>query len=488
MAKQKLLSNLRIEKLDKKTDYLGIIDKGEVIRDFLIGSKDSYDEIKMFSLYGDWGSGKSSLMKYLENELQTEFNTFFFEAWEFEKDENLAMSLLDFIRIKSNSSEEAFYSDLIKSGARILRGMGKSIKFNIPLFPGGPELEVDPSPFIEEISKTEKLTFYQALKNFKKDFRTLEDFLTLEGKPKYNIVFIDDLDRCDPEQVLNLMSAIKLFFTYGKKTIFLCGIDKKAVQEAVKTKYGKVVKANEYLEKIFDISFSMPDHIDLLKLVDYYFDNQTYKIGTDEEPINKLINNFFTSLEFTNPRRVKKVLNKFQMLRDFSEMTSKSSEAFPNIDMKNNSQKGFFETILVLYLIILHEFFQSDFDKFLDFDKKKNIYNKTSIDSNNTSNLNVAINSNKSNMPFSKIYEVNTVTNSIAPEVGFYICLSPLNITQISYKQITAGNGNDIQVAQKHIDFLFYKYINKRKPAEWLENSQNKVTFQSVKRLIKNFL
>lgn len=484
MAKQKLLSNLRIEKLDKKTDYLGIIDKGEIIRDFLIGSKDSYDEIKMFSLYGDWGSGKSTLMKYLENELQSEFNTFFFEAWEFEKDENLAMSLLEFIRIKSNSSSETFYSDLLKSGARILRGMGKSITLNVPAL----GIEINPSGLIDEISKTEELTFYQALENFKKDFRALEDFLTLEGKPKYNIVFIDDLDRCEPEQVLNLMSAIKLFFTYGKKTIFLCGIDKKAVQEAVKTKYGKVVKANEYLEKIFDISFSMPENNDLIKLINYYFDNQSYKLATQQEPINNLINIFFTQLEFTNPRRVKKVLNKFQMFRDFKNMKSNKYDDYPNIDMKNMSEKSFFETILVLYLIILHEFFQSDFDGFLDFDKKKNIYNQAAIDSSNFSNINQAINANYANYFFSQIYQANIANNSVAPELGFYICLSPLNLNQISYKQLLTGHGHEIQISQKHIDFLFYKYINKRKPTEWLESSQNNSTFISIKRLIKNLL
>lgn len=488
MTKQKLLSNLRIDKLDKKTDYLGIIDKGEIIRDFLIGSKDSYNEIKMFSLYGDWGSGKSSLMKYLENELQSDFNTFFFEAWEFEKDENLAMSLLDFIRIKSNSSSETFYADLLKSGTRILRGMGKSLKLNIPLFPGGPEMEINPSAFIEEISRNEELSFYEALENFKKDFQRLEDFLTLDDKPKYNIVFIDDLDRCEPEQVLNLMSAIKLFFTYGKKTIFLCGIDKKAVQEAVKTKYGKVVKANEYLEKIFDISFSMPDHNDLIKMINYYFDNKTYTIGNKEEPINTLINTFFTQLEFTNPRRVKKVLNKLQMLREFRLMKSNKVENFPNIDMKNNSESGLFETFLTLYLIILHEFYQSDFENFLNFDKKRDIYSKAAQDQGQFLHIAKAIRSNLSNIPFPTIYSEAKSNGLALVDSSFFICLSPINVKKISSANLLHNKGHDIYVSEKHIDFLFYKYINKKNAIEWLEKSQNNSTFISIKNLIKNFL
>ena len=56
MNKPILLSNLRIEDLNEETDYLGMIQKGIIIKDFLIGSTDRFDEIKMFSLYGDWGS------------------------------------------------------------------------------------------------------------------------------------------------------------------------------------------------------------------------------------------------------------------------------------------------------------------------------------------------------------------------------------------------------------------------------------------------
>ncbi len=383
MTKPRLLSNLPIEDLTSETDYLGIIDKGDLIKTFLIGNKDQFHEIKMFSLYGEWGSGKSSLMKYLEKELKTDFNTFFFEAWEFEKDENLAMSLLEYITSKNVDITEELCSDILKYGGRILRGLGKSVKLNIPLYQGGPGIELNPSAFVEEISKNEELTFYKALENFKTEFGRLEDDITKGDKPKYNIVFIDDLDRCEPEQVLNLLSAIKLFFTYGKKTIFFCGIDKKAVEQAVKTKYGEIVKANEYLEKIFDISFSMPDNDDLLKMISYYFDTTAYELGTDIEPINSRVSDFFQYLEFTNPRRVKKVLNKYQILRNIKSLSlPEKYYPFPNIDEKDGDQKSYFETILVLYLIILHEFYPEYFANFLDFDLKSKNYN-TSLHEHN---------------------------------------------------------------------------------------------------------
>ena len=74
---------------------------------------------------------------------------------------------------------------------------------------------------------------------------------------------------------MNLLSAIKLFFTLGKgKVIYFCGVDKSAVSEAVKVKYGEIIKSEEYLEKIFDISFNMSKDFQIVKLLNHYFPNE----------------------------------------------------------------------------------------------------------------------------------------------------------------------------------------------------------------------
>ncbi|WP_144215308.1 P-loop NTPase fold protein [Flavobacterium anhuiense] len=487
----KLLPNTPIENLNSETDFLGILDKATLIKDFLKGSKNNSENIKMFSLYGNWGSGKSSLMKFLLKELSQEYNTFFFEAWEFEKDENLSFSLLEYLTYETKDLTEEFADDVLKYGGRILRGLGKSIKLNIPLFPNGPALELDPLAFVEEISKNEELTFYEAIKKFKLEFQRLEDLMTREGRPSHNIVFIDDLDRCEPQQVLNLISAIKLFFTLGKKTIFFCGVDKSAVEAAVETKYGKVVKANEYLEKIFDISFSMPEKYDLQKLINQHFDETSYSIGETEIGMNVWVNNFFESLEFTNPRRIKKVLNKFQMLRTFAKMDLNANKNIPNIDLQNKEEKGFLETILILYLIILHEFYQNEFDSFLNFEQKKEVYFKV-----NESNPNMltaikdAIETNFSSEPFENIAQRNLTNQGLRlqAERSFFICLSPINVERFNPNSLQPRKIIEMTVKEKYIDYLFYKYISSFDVQILLSKSQNKTTFMSLKNLIKTFL
>ncbi|MCA1966327.1 MAG: KAP family NTPase [Flavobacterium sp.] len=485
MTKPKLLANLPIENLTKEYDYLGVIDKGDLIKAFLVGNKEQLNEIKMFTLYGEWGSGKSSLMKYLEKELKSDFNTFFFEAWEFEKDTNLAMSLLQFINTKNIETGEQFCDDLIKYGSRILRGLGKSVKLNIY------NIELDPSSFVEELTKKEELSFYEALNAFKLEFVRFEDKITLNNKPKFNIVFIDDLDRCEPEQVLNLLSSIKLFFTYGQKTIFFCGIDKKAVNQAVKTKYGKVVKSNEYLEKIFDISFSMPEYDNLLNLINHYFDDTIYKFGVNTYGINVRINEFFRELEFTNPRRVKKVLNKFQYLRNLKEIDLQMKfMPFPNIDMKDGVQQSFFETTLILYLIILHEFYEDYYRDFLDFEKKKNIYlNLITTDTEKKNVINL-IERNFSCLNFEDYPEkIKHLKHKQVDFMNvFLICFGPTETKNVSFNHF---NENSIFLFDKKnkIEHLYYKFLSTKSQQILLEDKNlSKCNLKRLKKLIKNAL
>ena len=356
----RLLSNLPIENLTQENDYIGIIEKGDLIKSFFLANKQEFSQIKFFSIYGDWGSGKSTLMKYLEKELKRSFNTFFFEAWQFESDANLANSLLELLAKKSNTKVDNF----LKNGSKLLEGFAKSVTFKTL----GANFNM--STMIDQVDKQ---TFFELKEQFSSDFINWETQITKgEKTPKYNIIFIDDLDRCEPENVLNLLSAIKLFFTFGKKTIFFCGIDKKAVIEAVRTKYGEVVKANEYLEKVFDISFSMPQSVDVLKLVNQYFDDsETVK----EEKLSDLINTFLKDIHFQNPRKIKKILNKYLIIKRLKENEVSGDLVLPNI-IHNNSGT-LFETYLTLYLLILNEFEPENFKLLFNFSAKRVKYNES---------------------------------------------------------------------------------------------------------------
>lgn len=403
-----LLNNSPVEKLSEETDYFGTLKKAQAIEHFLSNCfKDKGSEIdknlKMISLYGNWGSGKSSVINYLKNNLEgKKFKTLMFEAWQYEKDNDLVLSMSECITSNINKSNEAAVKEKIKSFSKACYGLFikplSNVSVTIPMAPpsaGAPTISIKGSDILNSIEnyiKTEtdydSLSFNSRLEKFKDSFIEIEKSILGERTDERIIVFVDDLDRCEPEHVIDILSAIKNFFIYGKKTIFFCALDKDAVTKAIQTKYKDVIKADEYLEKIFDVSFNMPSNFSIEKLLDNYFSGNTTP-ESGEISITKELASFFEFIGFTNPRHLKKVLNKYEILRSFKsfdDLDGDYKNLIPNILSKNTPKEGsFFETILVLYIIILYEFYNEKFNDLEDYDGKiKNYILK--LETTNTSN------------------------------------------------------------------------------------------------------
>lgn len=350
-----LIKSNRPEDLNEKTDYLNTIPKGNMIIDFLNNvSTNPEAKIQVIGLFSPWGSGKTSLMKWIDNNINRDnFYPIFFESWLHEKDDNIALSLIDVIGNNIEIGVKQITKEVYTALGYLLKGVAKSItidakiaKFNIE------KIIQEGEKFLEN-----EPTYYEKITKFKKEYIKLEDAI-LDGKnQKKLLIFIDDLDRCEPENVLSLLSAIKLFFTYGERSIFILGLDKDALQKAVYHKYKDVIKADEYLEKIFDISFDMPK-INILKMVHHYF---------GESSDSKKIYAFLNAINFTNPRHLKKVLNKYLLLEYYQR------ENIANIKLIPNLEVCFFK-IIVLIIIIIYEFERDTFEFIKNYDDKLSNY------------------------------------------------------------------------------------------------------------------
>jgi len=154
-------------------------------------------------------------------------------------------------------------------------------------------------------------SMFQDKDDIKKWFEELLAERRWSDKDKTVIVFIDDLDRCEADNVINLLSSIKLFFTLAPQIVFVVGIDKQAVINGLKIKYNQdEEKADEYLEKIFSINFSMPKVVSTKKMVSTYFKNEEQDKAT-------LISDMFDAIGLNNPRHIKKLLNKYNIVSSF---------------------------------------------------------------------------------------------------------------------------------------------------------------------------
>lgn len=82
----------------------------------------------------------------------------------------------------------------------------------------------------------------------------------LRKDPDYRIViFIDDLDRCDPQKALEVLELIKSFFDI-EGIVYVIGMDSETINSLIKKKYGEeyAIKGLDYLQKIVQLPFQIP--------------------------------------------------------------------------------------------------------------------------------------------------------------------------------------------------------------------------------------
>jgi len=86
--------------IEFNNDHFNLYPKVEGIANFLenIHSKEVLKHNNLIALYGEWGSGKSSVVTTVNDKLdKVKFNSFIFEAWKYEKDGNLPFSIFEAI-------------------------------------------------------------------------------------------------------------------------------------------------------------------------------------------------------------------------------------------------------------------------------------------------------------------------------------------------------------------------------------------------------
>lgn len=237
-------------------------------------------------VYGDWGSGKSSLMQMCKKQLEKEdknikclvFNGWLFENYDDAKTAILG-TILDEIGKNTNLGEKAkkilkgLYSSvdkfklLTKAGKIgldfvLTGGIGTLTNITVDsiirqLPPEIPGVDIDNirESVHDELNNKE---LRDDIRKFQKDFSELLD----ESKISKLVVFVDELDRCTPDTILNTLEAIKLFLFNGN-VAFIIGADERHISYAVKNKFKDIEGiqidiGKEYLEKLIQYPIRIP--------------------------------------------------------------------------------------------------------------------------------------------------------------------------------------------------------------------------------------
>jgi hypothetical protein len=230
-------------------------------------------------IFGKWGTGKTTLMKMIKEELDNDPDkilTVWFDAWRYEREKNLAViPLLRQIRI-------ALENDLTKNRKTsrwntLRRGLDKTftaflestqLSVSVPGSPVQPTINLETavnslqskgSTYIDD----ERILLHEhATDHLKHALELLKNPESGSGVAKRGtriVVFVDDLDRCTPQNALEVLESIKAFFDI-EGIVYVVGMDSDSINYIIKQKYGDLqeIKGIDYLEKIVQLPFQIP--------------------------------------------------------------------------------------------------------------------------------------------------------------------------------------------------------------------------------------
>ena len=212
-------------------------------------------------VFGNWGSGKSSLMLLLQQALK---------EWEqSQQGENHNMILQVYFN-KDIEKRRSFFEkaddffariNFLKAGVFVLKKTYDNLtpEWLKKWLPSKEDIDIIAEKdkynnLLEDISKGNTSKF---IATFRELFEELIDNMGYKAV----IVYVDDLDRCDPKKIIGCLEAVKLFVNV-KKTAFVIGADERIIEYAISQHYPIQMKKedisspfSDYLEKLIQQAF-----------------------------------------------------------------------------------------------------------------------------------------------------------------------------------------------------------------------------------------
>ncbi|MET9227754.1 P-loop NTPase fold protein [Lentzea sp. NPDC003310] len=322
-------------------------------------------------VYGEWGSGKSTFLRLVENKLAASgVRPIWFNAWKYARDDNLWAALIETIVVDARRSVRWYRAPDVR-----LRIWLRSIDFGAGFFelfrkllaigfkvaaltvlivmalsllpvPGNPmsgwlagssvlgstwarvlvgvvaAFATRPEALLKlfDVKLGADLGAFRRRRSHRSQTALLDDFaaefqgvLKVVYSKKPLVVIIDDLDRCLPEQTLQIIETIKLVLD-EPGCVFLLAVDREVIEHAIRVKYKDLPSAGElgetFFEKIVQLPYSLPPPAEA-KVEPYI-----RSISADPDVLACLP--ILRGAPPYNPRRIKRTVQAFTLLKDLS--------------------------------------------------------------------------------------------------------------------------------------------------------------------------
>lgn len=256
-------------------------------------------------LYGPWGKGKSSILQGIQKELEPDEHVTVvpFDAWRYEKAPDLLVPLVWRMRQVLNQKQHSHVRNLLTALSRIeVEFYGVTVK------QGGSQK----SALTED-------RFLSALD-------ALSDLGSNLAEGHRIAVLVDDLDRCSPGRVMEVIESIRILMDVPG-FVFVLAIDYDVLKRAINERY-KNVDADQFVEKIVQVPFRIPELSDVNDSVvativpNWGQMRETWFTGVSDADIDALARHALRS----NPRQIKRVINSGMLARHINWSATRPEE------------------------------------------------------------------------------------------------------------------------------------------------------------------
>ncbi len=277
----------------------------------------------VLGIYGPWGSGKTTLMKKIQERLN-EFpgskkeqyrvcKTVWFQPWKLDREDAILAGLIEEI-LKSMS--QGTIRDKVYGK---LEELSKKFSENSTLSKMLTKLTADTldvSSLFGSLSHEEKLGFYHIFEKYfsdliwtyTRDMTKPGDDDSFDDEKGVVVVFIDDLDRCKEGRVLKVLETIKLFVNQPGCVVVL-GVARDVLNSALKNEgLDKENYAEQFMQKIVQVTFELPTK------TAHGMGDYLGKLAPDQPLLQEYSTIISRALEF-NPRGIKRFLNDLSLNR-----------------------------------------------------------------------------------------------------------------------------------------------------------------------------
>ena len=244
---------------------------------------------------GKWGSGKTTVINFVKNQIKKDVLCIDFNPWTYSSQTDISSQFLNLLAYNLSSKRKQwlyrhshFFSILYDYIDSIIgHGFGNLFRSFISLLND----DVSGIPIADAKNKISK---------------RLREHTRIA-------IFIDDLDRLDPEEIRMIMKLVRSVADFPNTIYILC-YDDEIIRGALKT---DVYKGHDYLQKIVNMEIKLPEYNQ--KIVVNELKKEFMRV-TGKEGLNDYENTLMYKFLYVplSVRDLKVVLSRFHILYDIS--------------------------------------------------------------------------------------------------------------------------------------------------------------------------